>query len=150
MIEQLSADDIAPDFSAPDQEGTVHKLSDYAERWVLLYFYPKDDTPGCTKEACALRDSYTELQERGVAVLGVSRDSTASHAKFAAKYTLPFTLLSDEDGDIYELYGVNKGEFSKRTSFIIRPDGTIGKIYPQVQAETHAQEVLNDLPDLQK
>jgi len=142
-------DDSAPDFSAPDQNGVVHKLSDYAERWVLLYFYPKDDTPGCTKEACSLRDEYAVLKERGVAVLGVSKDSVKSHARFVDKYDLPFTLLSDADGEIIKLYGADGITLPKRISYLIRPDGTIAKIYNPVQAATHAADVLADLPTLQ-
>lgn len=149
MSDVLSVDDIAPIFSAPDQEGIIHKLSDYVGRWVLLYFYPKDNTPGCTKEACSLRDDYNKLQERGVVVLGVSRDSSKSHIGFSAKYNLPFTLLSDTDGTATSLFGTDGSSFPKRTTFLIKPDGTIAKIYDKVRAETHAADVLADLPALQ-
>lgn len=143
-------DDIAPDFSASDQNGTIHKLTDYTGRWVLLYFYPKDDTPGCTKEACSMRDNYAALQKNEVAVLGVSKDSTKSHTSFATKYDLPFTLLSDPEGVVIGLYGADGVILPKRVSYLIRPDGTIAKVYNPVQAATHAEDVLKDLPELQK
>jgi peroxiredoxin Q/BCP len=146
----------APEFSLKDQEGKTHRLADYAGKWVLLYFYPKDDTPGCTKEACALRDRFADFGASGAVVLGVSADSAKSHAKFAEKYGLPFTLLADEDRGAVNAYGVwGKKKFMgreymgiSRTSFLIGPDGVIRKIYEGVKPEAHAAEVLADLKTL--
>lgn len=143
----------APDFTLPDQEGRPRKLSDYAGDWVLLYFYPKDDTPGCTTEACGLRDSFEEYGDAGVSVLGVSTDPVKSHAKFVRKYALPFTLLADEGKEVVEKYGVwGKKKFmgreymgTNRRSFLIAPDGTIAKVYDKVNPAAHAKEVLEDV-----
>jgi peroxiredoxin Q/BCP len=144
---------LAPEFSLPDQNGTVHSLSDYRGRWVVLYFYPKDDTPGCTKEACNFRDSLAELTKRKVVVLGVSKDSVKSHAKFAAKFRLNFPILSDEAKTViqaYDAWGKKKfmgreyeGIFRK--THLINPQGKIAKIYPKVNPLTHAGEILCDL-----
>lgn len=133
----------APEIQLPDQNGNIHKLSDYRGQWVLLYFYPKDDTPGCTKEACAIRDDFANFESLKAKVLGVSTDSVASHKKFADKYNLPFTLLSDEERDAHQKYDI-KG----RTSFLINPHGKIAKIYEKVKPEVHAQEVLHDVDTL--
>ncbi|MEK7516171.1 MAG: thioredoxin-dependent thiol peroxidase, partial [Patescibacteria group bacterium] len=137
----------------PDQTGKERKLSDYKGRWVLLYFYPKDDTPGCTKEACAIRDTYAEFKKVKAVVLGVSTDSVTSHAKFAKKFNLPFTLLADEEKKVAKAYGVwGKKKFmgreymgTHRTSFLIDPQGMIAKVYVEVKPEMHAEEVLKDL-----
>jgi peroxiredoxin Q/BCP len=145
----------APAFSMPDQDGKTHKLSDYLGDWVLLYFYPKDDTSGCTKEACAIRDELPNFKKLKCKVLGVSTDSVESHKKFADKYGLPFTLLSDEDKKVVEKYGVwqEKSMYGRkymgiaRSSFMIDPKGRIAKIYQKVNPETHAEEVLQDLKD---
>ena len=102
----LNIGDAAPDFTLSDQFGDVHKLSDYRGKKVVLYFYPKDDTPGCTKEACGFRDNFQEYRKRKMVVLGVSKDSTKSHVKFSEKYSLPFTLLSDDDNEVSQAYGV--------------------------------------------
>ncbi len=143
----------APDFSLPDQEGKTHALSGYLGKWVLLYFYPKDDTPGCTKEACMLRDALPHFTGLSAAVLGVSVDSVESHKKFAEKYGLPFTLLADPEKHVVNLYSV-WGEKqmmgktylgTKRTSFLIGPDGVIKKVYEGVKPDIHAEEVLADL-----
>jgi len=142
----------APDFNLPDQDGKLHKLSDYKGKWVLLYFYPKDDTPGCTKEACGIRDEFKNFKNLNIVVLGVSADSSESHKKFAQKYKLPFTLLSDESKKVLKKYGVwGKKKFMGkeyegilRTSFLINPDGKIVKIYEQVKPDIHAKEVLKD------
>jgi thioredoxin-dependent peroxiredoxin len=150
------ADTIAQDFILPDQDGRTHSLSDYRGKWVLLYFYPKDDTPGCTKEACAIRDNFPDFSKLDIAVLGVSVDSPTSHKKFIEKYKLPFTLLSDEDKKVVGLYGVwgkrkfagKEYEGTLRTSFLIDPDGRIAKIYEDVKPETHAAEVLADIHNL--
>ncbi len=144
----------APDFTLPDQNGKEHSLSDYRGKWVLLYFYPKDDTPGCTKEACALRDNFPDFKKLGIAVLGVSVDSVSRHKKFEEKYKLPFTLLADAEKKVVNLYGVwAKKKFmgkeydgTLRTSFLINPEGKIAKVYENVKPELHAQEVLADMP----
>jgi peroxiredoxin Q/BCP len=141
------------DFSLTDQNGKVHKLSSYKGSWVLLYFYPKDDTPGCTKEACGFRDSLNELKKHNVVVLGVSADSVSSHQKFAQKYHLNFPLLSDEKKEVikaYDAFGKKKfmgREFEGilRISFLINSKGEIIKIYDKVKPEIHAIEVLNDI-----
>ena len=143
----------ASEFALPDQNGKTHKLSDYKGKWVLIYFYPKDDTPGCTKQACVIRDSLPDFKKLKLTVLGVSVDSVKSHAKFASKYKLPFTLLSDEDKKVVKKYGVwAKKKFmgreymgTLRTSFLINPEGKIAKIYEQVKPELHAAEVLKDM-----
>jgi len=134
----------APDFESPDQNGKMHKLSDYVGKWVLLYFYPKDFTPGCVKEACTLRDNYEELTKHLV-VLGVSKDSVNSHKKFEEKYELPFTLLSDQKKVAIDLYGADGLIFMKRVSFLIDPEGIVRKIYNNVIPLDHAEEVLKDV-----
>ena len=144
---------LAPNFSLPDQTGKIHKLSDYRGRWVLLYFYPKDDTAGCTKEACSIRDNFPAFQKMKVVVLGISADSVKSHAKFAKKYDLPFILLADEKKSVVKQYDVwRKKIFTGksymgilRTSFLINPAGRIAKIYEKVKPELHAKELLQDL-----
>ena len=146
----------APDFELPDAEGNLVKLSQRRGQWVVLYFYPRDNTPGCTKEACGFRDAYTDYQSQQVAVLGVSTDDAKAHAKFAAKYRLPFPLLVDEGGQVasaYGSYGLKKFMGKEymgvtRSTFIIDPDGNLAKIYPKVKPEPHAQEVLEDLAGL--
>ncbi len=146
----------APDFALPDQNGNKHSLSDYLGKWVLLYFYPKDDTPGCIKEACGIRDAFGDYKKAGITVFGVSGDSVESHKKFENKYSLPFTLLSDEKSKVLKLYGVwqEKNSFGKkrkgivRTSFLINPKGKIAKVYKNVKPESHAQQVLDDLKNL--
>jgi peroxiredoxin Q/BCP len=153
---QLQPGDLAPDFVLPDQNGVAHRLSDYRGRWVLLYFYPKDDTPGCTKEACAIRDQFPAFGKFEAQVFGVSVGSVASHARFAAKHHLSFPLLSDQEKKVVQLYGVwGKKKFmgreymgTARTSFLIDPEGKIAKVYEKVKPESHAQEVLADLEAL--
>lgn len=143
----------APDFSLADQDGQAHHLNQYRGSWVLLYFYPKDDTPGCTTEACGLRDAFPDFGKLDTVVLGVSTDSVASHKKFAAKYHLPFTILADEQKEVVELYGVWTPkrflgkEFlgTKRVSFLIDPAGLIAKIYDPVKPAAHTDEVKRDL-----
>lgn len=145
----------APDFTLPDQDGKLHTLSEYRGRWTLLYFYPKDDTPGCTKEACTLRDTVPRFENLHAHVLGVSKDSVASHKRFAEKYNLLFPLLADERGTVVALYGVwrEKKMMGKaytgivRMSFLINPEGEIAKIYEKVKPEIHAEEVLDDLAE---
>ena len=152
----LKVGDIAPKFSLPDQDGQIHKLSEAKGHWVLLYFYPKDLTPGCTAEACGIRDDYSEFRRLKAEVFGVSTDKVASHRKFADKHALPFTLLADEDKEVVAAYGVwGKKKFmgreymgTNRRSFLIGPDGRIRKIYDSVKPALHAREVLADLRDL--
>lgn len=136
--------DKAPDFSLQDENKKEHKLSDFLGRWLLLYFYPKNFTPGCTREACSLRDNFSKLQEK-VIILGVSADSVDSHKRFSEKYSLPFTLLSDPERKVINLYGANGLIFAKRVSFLINPKGVIEKVYDKVNPENHAEEILQDL-----
>ena len=151
MIPKLHSS--APLFTLPDQNGKKHSLVDYQGTWVLLYFYPKDDTPGCTKEACTIRDSFPNFKKLKIAVLGVSVDSMKSHKKFQKKYELPFTLLSDNKKNVVKKYGVwGKKKFmgriyegTRRTSLLIDPRGKIAKIYEDVNPVTHAENVLTDL-----
>ncbi len=147
----------APNFSLPDQTGKKHKLTDYRGNWLLIYFYPKDDTVGCTKEACSIRDNYYDLGKIKAAVVGVSIDSVKSHDKFATKYDLPFPLLSDENKIMVDNYGA-WGEKSfmgrtflgiKRISYLIDPTGKVAKVYEKVKPAEHAAQVLTDLRDLQ-
>ncbi len=142
----------APTFILPDQDGKIHRLQDYLGKKVLLYFYPKDDTPGCTTEACNFRDGYKEFTKIGLVILGVSADSVKSHKKFAEKFKLPFPLLSDEDKKVCEKYGVwQKKKFMGReymgivrSSFLIDEEGKIAKIYNEVKVKDHAEEVKKD------
>lgn len=139
----------APNFKLIDHEGNPHRLSDYNGSWVLLYFYPKDDTPGCTKEACMLRDSAMEYEEHNITVVGISADNEMSHAKFISKYNLPFTLLSDPEKKVIDLYGAqNETGGTKRISYLIGPEGVIEKAYANVKSELHAEEVLKDVKNL--
>ncbi|MCS6816250.1 MAG: thioredoxin-dependent thiol peroxidase [Blastocatellia bacterium] len=158
MTTRLRVGDPAPDFALPDQKGETRRLSDFRGRWVVLYFYPKDNTPGCTKEACGFRDRFPEFQRRGIAIIGISTDSVRSHEKFAEKYALPFPLLADDEKAVVRAYGVwGQKSFMGRTtmgthriSFLIDPEGRIAKVYEKVKPETHAEEVLRDLEQLQK
>jgi thioredoxin-dependent peroxiredoxin len=147
---ELKEGDKAPNFTAETSGSGRASLSDFAGKHVVLYFYPKDDTPGCTKEACAFRDAYRKFQDCGAIVLGVSTDAVKSHDKFVEKYKLPFTLLADPDKQIVKAYGVwGQKSFMGRTfdgthrvTFLIGPDGRIKKIWPKVKPEEHAAEVL--------
>lgn len=150
--------DPAPDFTLVDQNGVSHTLKDERGKWVLLYFYPKDNTPGCTKQACDIRDSFSEFQKYNCTVFGISTDNEKSHKKFEEKFSLPFTLLADTDKEVVKAYGVwapkkfMGREFlgTLRTSFLIDPDGKIVKVYEKVKPALHADEVLRDLVELQK
>lgn len=141
-------------FSLADQNGTIHSLSDYEGKWVVLYFYPKDDTPGCTKEACGFRDLAGEYKMKDVAILGVSKDGEVSHKKFADKYHLTFPLLSDEEGKTIKEYGAwGEKKFMGKTfegilrkSFLINPEGDIAKTYNNVDVFSHAKEILKEIP----
>lgn len=135
----------APDFSLPDQDGVMHTLSQHRGSWVLLYFYPKDETPGCTTEACMLRDAWTEFQEQGIVVLGLSHDTVESHKKFAKKHRLPFPLLADTKKEVIKLYRSQAGFLTRRTSYLIDPQGQIVKTYPSVEPEKHAAEILEEV-----
>lgn len=149
----LQPGDVAPDFSLPDGDGNIVNLSDFKGQRVVLYFYPRDNTPGCTKEACGFRDVYSDYQAKDLVVLGVSTDDAKSHTKFSTKFNLPFPLLTDADGSVagqYDSYGLKKfmgKEYMgiSRTTFIIGPDGKIEQIYKKVKPENHAAQILTDL-----
>ena len=140
----------APDFTAVTDAGEQIKLSDYRGNWIVLYFYPKDDTPGCTKEACSLRDHIAAIQDVNAVVLGVSLDSPESHQQFIAKFGLPFTLIADTDAFVSKLYGVYGEKVREgrtvtgitRTTFLINPEGNIAKVFTKVDVEHHGEEVL--------
>lgn len=152
----LKVGDPAPDFELPDQMGKMHKLSDYLGQKILVYFYPKDNTPGCTTEACNIRDDSPKFESNKLTVLGISTDSVESHKKFAQKHKLPFTLLADTNKEVVKRYGVYKPKkiFGKeflgtaRTSFLIGKSGKIAKIYEKVKPALHAEKVLRDLANL--
>lgn len=143
----------APAFSLKDQSGQTVKLTDFSGKYVVLYFYPKDDTPGCTKEACSFRDEHSKLEKAGAVVLGVSPDDEARHVKFIEKYELPFTLLADTEHAVAEKYGAwgEKNNYGKkymgivRSTFLIGPDGKVAKVWPKVKPEGHGEEVLEAL-----
>lgn len=148
----------APNFTLPDQDNKKHKLGDYIGSWLLIYFYPKDNTPGCTKEACMIRDNFPFFEKLDLKVIGISADSVESHKKFIKKHNLPFTLLSDEKKETLEKYGVlkEKSMFGRsfmgimRTSFLIDDKGRVVKIYENVKPAIHAEEVLEDVKDMRK
>lgn len=152
----LQPGDIAPDFTLPDGDGNSVSLADLRGKWVVLYFYPRDNTPGCTKEACGFRDAYPTYESKNVVVLGVSTDDAKAHTKFSTKFNLPFPLLSDAEGEMaarYDSYGLKKfmgKEYMgiSRNTFIINPDGAIAKVYLKVKPEPHAEQVLSDLEAL--
>ena len=144
----------APNFSLRDDENTVHSLADYKGRWLVLYFYPKDDTPGCTTEACSLRDARDDIVALGAEVVGVSADTPSDHEKFKAKHLLNFTLLSDPKKETIEAYGAwGKKMFGKegilRKTFIINPEGTVVKVYGRVTPLGHGEQVVAELKRLQ-
>lgn len=141
----LSLHNSAPEFTLPDQHKRLHSLKDYAGKYVLVYFYPKDDTPGCTKEACMIRDIYKDFEKAGIVVLGISADSPESHKAFAKKYELPFTLLSDPVRKVITNYGAHSALGTKRISYLINPDGKIVKVYPKVDPASHASKILEDV-----
>jgi len=152
--DSLEAGDTAPNFSLNDQTGTERSLQDYRGKWLVLYFYPKDDTPGCTEEACAFRDEYQVITAKNTQVIGISLDNIDSHAEFAEKYSLPFPLLADTTSEVAKSYqaltAVGPIKFAKRHSFIIDPEGKIKKIYRKVDTNNHSQEIINALNELQK
>lgn len=149
----LQVGDRAPDFTLPDQQGNPVSLADLRGQRVVIYFYPKDDTPGCTKEACGFRDDYRLFEQAGIVVLGVSKDPASKHQKFIAKYELPFTLLTDAEAAVasaYDSYGLKKfmgREYMgmMRHTFVIDAEGHIEQIYTKVKPETHARQILTDL-----
>ncbi len=150
----LQIGDAAPEFSLPDQNGNIVNLADFRGKRVVIYFYPKDDTPGCTKEACNFRDQWSAFEQHGIAVLGISKDGATSHAKFVNKYTLPFTLLSDAEpcpvAESYGSYGLKKfmgREYMgmMRHTFVVDGEGKIEKAYWKVKADTMADDILKDL-----
>lgn len=141
----LSEGITAPNFTAKDDEGNSVSLADFEGKTVVLYFYPKDDTPGCTKEACSFRDSYADYEGKDIAVLGVSRDDETSHKAFKDKFSLPFPLIVDTDGTISQAYEVEGGGYSKRATFVIDGKGVIKKVYESIKTDTHASDILADL-----
>ena len=150
---ELKIGDKAPEFKLLNQAGETISLNQYNDKWIVLYFYPKDDTPGCTEEACSFRDNINRLIAQKAVVLGVSLDSQESHAKFAKEYGLPFNLLADEGGEVTKQYGalldLKVVKFAKRHSFIINPQGNIAKIYRSVNPKQHVRDVMKDLKTLQ-
>ncbi len=156
LVNPLKIGDRAPAFTLPDQTGKKQSLCDYKGKWVLLYFYPRDDTPGCTKEACGVRDHLSKLKSRSAVVFGISADSVESHKKFARKFKLPFPLLSDEEKKMIGAYGawgekkfMGRGYMGiHRISFLINPKGVIARVYEKVKPEEHAEQVLKELAEL--
>lgn len=150
------AGDLAPEVALPDEHGTPHRLADRRGSWTVVYFYPKDDTPGCTTEACGFRDLHGELAGLDAAVWGVSPDGSGSHAAFRAKFGLPFTLLCDEDHAVAEAYGAwgEKTNYGKtyfgiiRSSFLVDPEGRVARAWPNVKADGHADAVLAALREV--
>ena len=157
QLTMLEVGTTAPDFRLADQDETTHTMQQYRGKWVLIYFYPMDDTPGCTKEACTIAEVYEDFLQLGVTVLGVSKDTPESHRAFRAKYNLPFTLLSDETMEMMTEYGavtdrtlvgIDLGKSIRRISYLVDPSGVISKVYPNVDPATHATELLQDLRQL--
>lgn len=146
----------APSFSLKDQNGKTHKLSDYKGKKLVIYFYPRDNTPGCTTEACSFRDDYSAFKKAGVEIIGISKDSVESHTKFADKFDLNFTILSDPQGEVIEKYGAwkEKSMYGKtfmgiaRTTYLIDETGKIIKAYPKVKPAEHSKEILEDVKNL--
>jgi thioredoxin-dependent peroxiredoxin len=158
-LQPVQADELVPGNPAPkfallDQDSESHALGAYRGRWVVLYFYPKDDTPGCTTEACNFRDDLPTLRALNVQILGISVDDTVSHAQFAQKFHLPFPLLADTDGNVARAYGalwsIGPLRIAKRYTFVIDPEGRIARIYRNVKPATHSRELQQDLKELQK
>lgn len=144
----------APGFMLPDQNGKMHSLADYRGKWLVLYFYPKDNTPFCTDEACSFRDNIAKIRQMGAEVVGISLDDEKSHAKFAASNKLPFPILADRNGDAVNSYGVMTNliafKIAKRYTFLIDPSGRIEGVYQNVNPKLHAEDVIKDLTKLQK
>lgn len=150
---KLEVGNNAPEFNLPDHTGKMHRLADYRGQKVIVYFYPKDDTPGCTRQACAFRDSFSELRELNAVIFGISQDDEASHLKFAEKYNLPFILLSDPERETIEAYGVwqQKTNYGKtymgivRSTFVIDENGVLIKIFPKANPDTNAADIIQFL-----
>ena len=152
LADGLAVGQPAPDFELHDQDGQLHSIEDYRGQWVALYFYPKDDTPGCTTEACEFRDNIFAFRNLNCQILGVSLDDATSHKDFADKYSLPFPLLADTSGSASDAYGVKAKMYgaimAKRQTFLIDPEGRIAKHYEKVDPKTHSAELLADLKTL--
>ena len=150
----LKVGDDAPSFTLPDSQGNQISLNDFKGKWIVLYFYPKDDTPGCTTEACHFRDDFKLLESLGAKVIGISIDDSFSHKKFAEKYNLPFPLLSDASGEVASRYGALNNflviKLAKRYTYLINPQGKIAKIYLSVDTSKHSQEIIEDLKKLKE
>jgi len=150
--DQVAIGQPAPDFELPDQTGQLHSLEDYRDQWVVLYFYPKDETPGCTTEACKFRDNIFAFRKNNAQILGVSFDDVESHQQFAENHDLPFPLLADVHGEAADAYGVRTRMFgmkvARRQTFLIDPNGDLAKHYEKVKPDTHSAEVLADLKSL--
>ena len=144
----------APEFSLLDQSGATRSLAEFRNQWLVLYFYPKDNTPGCTTEACQFRDDYSAVKKLGAQILGVSIDNRESHVEFSKKHGLPFPLLADTDGSVAKQYGSLWGiwplRFARRHTFLINPQGKIAKVYREVSPKTHSQQIIADLTALQR
>lgn len=148
----LQINDKAPGFTLKDADGQIYSLDQFKGKRIVLYFYPKDDTPGCTKEACAFRDDYKDYTDNGIVIIGISKDNARSHKKFAEKFELPFILLSDEDKEVMQAYGAwgEKSMYGKtfmgviRKTFLIDEDGKIVKIYPKVRVNGHSEAILKE------
>jgi thioredoxin-dependent peroxiredoxin len=151
--DSLKIGDDAPGFTLNDAEGKTHYLTDYAGKYLVMYFYPKDDTPGCTKEACHFRDDISQFEKLGANVVGVSVDNSTSHANFAKKYNLPFPLLIDSNGTVAESYHSLTNfyfvKIAKRHTFLINPAGKIAKVYTNVDTSKHSQQIIDDLKLMQ-
>jgi peroxiredoxin Q/BCP len=149
QMSELTAGSPAPGFSLPSQDGKTYNLKDYKGKWVVLYFYPKDDTPGCTKEACSFRDSNDKYAKLGIQVFGVSVDDVKSHGEFAKKFNLNFPLLADTDKKVSTAYNAfSNGRNADRFTYLIKPDQTIGHVFKKVNVEAHADEVLSEIEKL--
>jgi len=150
----LKIGDDAPSFTLPDSQGNQINSNDFKGKWIVLYFYPKDDTPGCTAEACHFRDDFKLLESLGAKVIGISIDDSFSHKKFAEKYNLPFPLLSDASGEVASRYGALNNflviKLAKRYTYLINPQGKIAKIYLSIDTSKHSQEIIDDLKVLKE
>ena len=147
-LSQLKVNTIAPDFTLDDANGISHTLSDYQGQFVILYFYPKDNTPGCTMEACNFRDNFSEFRAQNAIILGVSWDSSKNHASFTEKYSLPFTLLSDNKGDVSKKYDAAGWFVPKRYTYIIDPKGEIVKVYTKFDISAHSKEIITFIQNI--
>ena len=150
VFSQLKVDTIAPDFTLTDAAGIFHTLSDYKGQYIILYFYPKDNTPGCTEEACNFRDNFSQIRAQNATILGVSWDTSVKHASFSEKYSLPFTLLSDIKGDVTEAYKAAGWFTPKRYTYIIDPLGVIVKTYTKFDISAHSEEIIAFIQSISK